>query len=196
MKGAILKIEDCKMKKTKLTGNLDFPSPWSPEFPALTAVGANILTAGNKLQDRLQKLPNSKSNLSAALNVLHDNMDSWCMMLKLKVKTVSPEEGVRICNDAGFEYKVISIRPKRGNKVFQGTEPGTLIIWGEGEGYRQWQESPDPNQETIIDLPPTRGGETSVTGRRPKAEYWYRWRLVLTKGRYGEWSKWYNGTAP
>ena len=190
------KIDDTKMKKTKLTSNLDFPLPWPSIFPALTAVGTNIETADNKLQERLQNLPHSKKNLSDAVNLLKDNMDDWCMMVKLKVKTVSPEEGVRICNDAGFNHKIISIRPKRKNTVNQGTEPGSLIIYGEGKGFRQWQESTDPNQETFTDIAPTRGGKLIVTGRLSKREYWYRWRLVLTKDRYGEWSPWYSGFAP
>jgi hypothetical protein len=188
------KIEDLKTKKIKLTGNTDFVSPFSSEFKALTQVGTDITTAGNKLQDRLQKLPFSRKNLADAITVLKGDVDNWCAMVKIKVDNVSPAEGVRICNDAGFEHKIITVRSPRKNEVKQGTESGTMYVYAEIAGFHQWQESTDAAHAIIVALDPTRGGILEVKGRTPKQEYCYRWRLVLSKGRYGDWSPWYPGT--
>ncbi len=194
-KTASQKILDAKKKKIKLTGNLDFPSPFSPEFVTLLKFGIDIDNADAKLMARLQKMPGSKNGLAAFVNLVYDDVQNLCMMLFLKMRTVAPDEAVRICNDAGFEYKSVFIRTKRPNKVLKAVEPGVLVVWAQGKGQRQWQESPDTNQGTIIDLPPTSGGITTVRNLISKKEYWFRWRLVLTKGRYGAWSDWYSGTA-
>jgi len=190
------KINDIQLKKTKLTSNADFPIPWDSVFTTLTQVGTDIATANTRLQERLLNLPHSSKNLKDAIKVLKDEADNWCMMVKLKVKTVSPDEGVRICNDAGFEHKIIAIRRPRKNGVKPMNQPGWVQVEGEGSGGRDWQFSFDPFNGEIINLEYTTGGVTTYNAGKSKADVWFRWRLVLRKGKHSDWSEWFKGETP
>jgi len=116
---------------------------------------------------------------------------------KLKAKTVSPDEGIRICNDAGFEHKIIAIRGPRKNSVKPMNQPGWVQVEGEGEGGRDWQFSFDPhNGGEIINLEYTTGKITTYNTGKSKIDTWFRWRLVYAKGKRGNWSEWYEGETP
>lgn len=112
------------------------------------------------------------------------------------LKSVSPDESIRICLDAGYDYRIIHVRGPRKNNVKQSTEPGVLVVEGTGEGGRQWEMSSDANHQVVTKLDPTSGGVVEVRDLESSHQYWFRWRLVLTKGRYGAWSDWYFGFAP
>jgi len=190
------KIQDAITKKADITAGSDFPLPWSPEFTSLTALGALITDANAKLLARSQKLPNSKRNLTASLKALYRGVTNIGMMIQLKMDTVVPTEAIRMCLAAGYTYKAINVRGKRPNCVKQTTTPGTVVVWGEGQGSRLWQMSPDPNHETITDLKATKGGVKTVDSLTSKKEVWFRWSLMLADEAYGEWCPWYSGIVP
>ena len=106
-----------------------------------------------------------------------------------------PDQAVRICAGAGFGQKSQATRGKRKREAKKGNVPGSLIVTDEGAGKRQWLQSPDEGK-TIINLDPTSGGKTTVTGLTSLQFYWFRCRLVLTKGRYGDWTPWFGEFAP
>jgi len=90
---------------------------------------------------------------------------------------------VRICNDAGFEHKIITIRQQRKNSIKQMDQPGWVQAEGEGQGGRDWQFSFDPfNGGEIVNLEYTTGGVTTYNTGKSKVDAWFRWRLVLRKG--------------
>ena len=190
------KIQDAKTKKDLITNGSDFPTPWSPEFTSLTVLGALITDADAKLLAHSKKLPNSKINLATSIKALYAGVKNIGMMIQIKMDSVVPTEAIRICLAAGYTYKAINVRGKRPNCVKQATTPGTVVVWGEGEGPRLWQQSNDQNHESIIDLKATRGGVKTVEGLKSKQEVWFRWSLMLANEAYGEWSPWYSGIAP
>jgi len=190
------KIQDAITKKADITAGSDFPLPWSPEFTSLTALGALISDAQAKLLARNQRLPNSKKNLGNSLTALYRGVTNIGMMIQIKMESVVPTEAIRICLAAGYTYKAINVRGKRPNCVKQTTTPGSVVVWGEGEGGRLWQQSLDPNHEVITDLKATKGGIKTVEGLPSKNEAWFRWSMMLANEAYGEWSPWYSGIAP
>ncbi len=190
------KIQDAITKKADIIAGNDFPLPWSPEFTTPTALGLLISDANAKLLARTQRLPNSKKNLATSLKALYRGLTNIGMMIQIRMDSVVPTEAIRICLASGYTYKAIKVRGNRPNCVKQTTTPGTVVVWGEGTGPRLWQQSPDPNHETITDLKSTRGGIKTVEGLQSKKEYWFRWSMMLANEAYGEWSPWYSGIVP
>jgi hypothetical protein len=192
------KIKDAKKKKDMLTNGTDFPTPWSPEFTTLVQFGKDIEQADKMLLARSKNEPYSARDLNTAVNVLYKDAKNIGSMVQLKMDTCVPVEAIRICTGAGYTYKAIVVRGPRPNRVRKMTEAGWVEVEGEGKGGRDWQFSLAPFAENpvIKDMEYTTGGITTYKVGQSRVDAWFRWRLVLTKGRRGEWSDWYKGETP
>ena len=192
------KIKDAKKKKDMITTGSDFPPPWSPEFVTLVQFGTDITNADKELLARSKNEPNSARDLKQAVGLLNKDVKNIGAMIQLKMDSCVPDEAVRICLAAGYTYKAITVRGPRKNRVRQMTQPGWVQAEGEGEGGRNWQFSlaPFDKDAVIKDLPYTTGGVTTYNVGASRVDAWFRWKLVLTKGRDSDWSVWYKGETP
>jgi hypothetical protein len=178
------RIGDAKVKKLKMTNNADFVPPWSPEFITLATLGTDITDAKAKQLAREQNLPNTAKPLKNAVKLLYFDVKNIGTMVQLKMDKCTGKEAIRICEAAGFTYKLIKVRGARKNAVKLTTEPGVVQVEGAGAGGRLWQRNPNPYGDgETKDLPYTTGGVTTCNLGSPGVKMYFRWRLVLTKGR-------------
>jgi len=192
------KIEDAKLKKSLCTGNADLPViPWPTQFVALAKLGTDIVDADAKLLLRSQKMPNSRQNLSVGVKLLYKDVKSIGALIQTIMDAApSNDEAIRICTGCGYTYTISKGRPPRKNSVAKSTVPGELLVEAEGDGMHQWQMTADPNFVDTVNLDPTTDGTYEKGNLISGKQYWFRWRLVLPRHKYGKWCDWYDGFAP
>ena len=198
-KSPLEKNKDAMKKLDMILNGSDFHEPFSPEFVGLDIFKTNIIGTTTAITNRAENKPGSAKALKAAVKLILGNVNNLRTMLQLKMDTCVPDEAIRMCLAAGYAYKSTNVRGKRKNAVKQTTEAGVVDVDGEKRGGRMWQMSFNPyaNPAVITDLQSTSGGvKKGVDTGKSKVEVFFRWRLVLTKGRYGEWSPWYSGLTP
>ena len=91
-----------------------------------------------------------------------------------------------IITGANMSVKVTKGREKQKSEVKDTNESGTVEVFGEGQGYHEWQQSEDG-----IDWIPLKSTSTAhlvVSGLVVGKTYYFRSRQILTKGEYGPWS--------
>ena len=115
-------------------------------------------------------------------------------MVQAKMDDDRPN-AIVIATGAGFETKTESAHGPRKAKVIKGNETGSFVVHAEGRGQHEWQESLD-NGATFAYCGSTRGGVLEVEGKTPDKRYYYRARMVLSKGRKGDWGPWVSEVAP
>jgi hypothetical protein len=178
----------------QMTGNTDFPLPWPANVTSLATLETDIGTFDDNIVAAKTRAKGTSEAEELSSKKAHKDLLSIMRMVQTKMDD-KPEEALRICTDAGFGNKSRATRGKRKREAKPGNIPGSLIVTDEGAGKRQWQQSPDEGK-AITHLDPTTGGKTTATGLTSLQFYWFRCRLVLTKGRYGDWTPWFGAIAP
>ena len=178
---------------TQMTGNADFPLPWPANVTSLATLQTDMGTFDDNIVAAKTRAKGTAEAEQASSIQVHKELLS---ILRIQTAMDSkPDQAVRICTDAGLNQKGQATRGKRKREAKKGNVPGSLIVTDEGAGRRQWQQSPDEGK-TIINLDPTTGGKTTVTGLTSMQFVWFRCRLVFTKDRYGDWTPWFGGIIP
>ena len=185
------KIYKAKHIKTKMTGNTRYPIPYPTGVTSLVDFGTHITTWDNAIT---AALPNGGGTAEAAHlagEVVHADILTIMPMVQIAMEDDAPN-AIQIATDAGFETKDEGSHGPRKAEVFQCTEPGCLIVNGEGQGQHDWQKSYDGGK-TFENLRGTTGGVKEITGEKSDVRVWFRSCQVLSHGEYGPWGPWVSG---
>lgn len=190
------KLADAALKLEAWQASTYCPPPWSTGIPtvvtyqglmddlktALDAVGKKRATSDQKkaIEKAAGKLQTATKQI---MTVWQNKADS------------DITNAVAIAIDGDFDYTSHGTRGPRENGLFQTTETGVLLGQLSGPGRRDWQSTPD-NGKTIVKEDGTSGGVKVLRGLTSGQKYGLRGRVVLTKGRYGDWSNWMYEEAP
>jgi hypothetical protein len=98
----------------------------------------------------------------------------------------TPAKAEQIITSAGMTVKKTGQHGRHTNLAVNYTEPGTVLLTGEGTGPHEWRMSTDEINWTP--LPASRSSKTIVSGLTPNTKYYFQNRQILTKGLKSEWS--------
>ncbi|MEI8201552.1 MAG: hypothetical protein WCH34_00955 [Bacteroidota bacterium] len=177
-----------------LTGNAQFPVPYPSIIVSLAQLIADIDDYDNAITDNETHADGTSEAMRLAGEIVHSDLISIMAMVQAAMDLDKPN-AILTATNAGYDTKTQSIRGPRKANCFRGEEPGELIVWGEGAGPHDWQESLNGGV-TVQNIPGTKGGIKTVTGLISDKRYWYRSRTILPGGSYGEWSEWVSEVAP
>ncbi|MEI8203500.1 MAG: hypothetical protein WCH34_10840 [Bacteroidota bacterium] len=178
---------------SKLTGNTDFPVPYPDDVVALATLVTDTGIYDTKIVIAKTRVSGSSEAMQVAQNTVHLDLESIMSMVQRKMDA-NPDRALQICANAGFDSKLEGNRGKRKAGCEKDTEPGTMIIYGEGEGQHDWQESINAG-ETFYFLASTTGGIKHVDNLISKKRYWWRSRRVYPNEKYGDWTEWVSEEA-
>lgn len=173
-----------------MTGNANFSSSAAKVTQLLADI--NALDAS---QTALGTKP--PTTTAAARNILLEVVKNDLRLLRNDVQAAAdakPASAEAIILSASMSIKKTSFRNKQQNEAEDGNLVGEVILYAEGEGSHQWQQSPDGG-ETIIHLDPTSRSTTTVYNLQPGVKVWFRNRQILSNNNYGVWTNWL-GFAP
>lgn len=97
------------------------------------------------------------------------------------------ENAEAIITEAGFGFKKIVIQQKRKNSAEQGSEPKSVIIYGEVKGAHNWRQSTDGT--TWVLLLASKGQKKVVKNLTSLTMYHFQHSPVLPDGEEGTWSE-------
>ena len=176
----------------KMTGNPLFVVPYPTGISSLANLVTHTATYDSAMGAAKTRLEGTAEAEKVAEEVVHADCLSIMSMVQNAMDANKPNAGL-IATNAGFGTKTINPRGKRPNAVFQATEPGCLIVWGEGPGQHEFQKSFNEGHEFVLDGS-SPSGIYEARGLNSNEKVWFRSRMVLTRGRFGEWGPWLPGT--
>jgi len=183
-----LRLKKAKGIKKKMTGNPRWVPPYPHDVTSLTDFGTHIQTYDDAQVSLEAKEDGAEEAVRAAEVVVHNDVNSIAGMVQATMKE-DPAHAQEIAASANFETAYEASRGPRPAGVYQATEPGGLIIEGDGQGDHEFERSSDGGK-TVDKTYTSTSRRVDVTDLESDVKYWFRWRQVLTKGRHSEWSIW------
>ncbi len=165
----------------------------NPRFSASAARVSALLVNINALDASQTGLSTTPPTTTvAARNIIVEQLKNDLRYLRNDVQLVADSsiaqaEGIIL--SAGMAVKKATTRGIQKFTAIDGKEAGQLIVYAEGKGPHQWQQSPDMGQ-SIVHLDPTTMAQIELNNLPQGVKLWIRYRKLLPQNNYGPWSNW------
>jgi hypothetical protein len=172
---------------SKLTGNLNFPTPWPANVTSLIQLGIDVTAFINAQTSVKNRVVGAVGTRNMALATVMADLRSILTMVQLKADG-NPAAALAVIEGAGYLVRAVGIKQKQLDGAHNTNVSGTVMLTGSLAGHHEWGMSKD--MVTITNLPSTSKAHTLVTDLNPGDVWYFRNRKIGTAGKQYNWTGW------